>query len=93
VIRLLVPIEGGRMLSSSETIIKPGGSLGKPTAHKGEEFGFVLEGKGVLIVDDEKYEISKGDSFYYDAFRSHTIRNSSRTKELKLLIVATPPSF
>jgi len=92
-IRLLVPIESGRMLSSSETIIKPEGSMGKPTAHKGEEFGFVLEGRGILIVNNQKYDISKGDSFYYDAFRPHTIRNPSKTKDLKLLIVATPPSF
>jgi len=92
-IRLLVPVEGGRLLASSESVISPGGTMGDSTSHKGEEFGFVLKGTGRLIVEGRKYEVKKGDSFYYDAHLPHTIQNTSKNEKLHLLVVATPPSF
>jgi transcriptional regulator with XRE-family HTH domain len=92
-IRLLVPVEGGRLMASSESIIEPGGTLGKLTSHKGEEFGYVLEGEGKLIVSGKAYALKKGIRFYYDAFLPHTIQNTSKKQRLRILIVATPPSF
>jgi transcriptional regulator with XRE-family HTH domain len=92
-IKLLVPIEGGRLLASSECVIRPGGSLGKPSSHKGEEFGYTLSGKGVLVLDGKEYPFRQGDCFYYEAFIPHTIRNASSKESLRLLVVATPPSF
>lgn len=92
-IRLLVPVEGGRLLASSESVILPGGTLGETASHKGEEFGFVLGGIGKLIVQGKEHDIKEGDSFYYDAYLPHTIQNTSRKKKLRILVVATPPSF
>jgi len=92
-IKLLVPVEGARLLSCTESIIAPGGSLGEPSSHRGEEFGYILEGKCRLIVDGKEYDLKKGDSFYYDAHLPHTIRNASKKHRLRFLVVATPPSF
>lgn len=59
---------------------------------EGEAFGYVLQGKIKLIYGDEEYEIGQGDSFYFEASKSHLIENS--TKEVaRVLWVLTPPNF
>jgi transcriptional regulator with XRE-family HTH domain len=42
--------------------------------HKGEEFGFVLEGKLELQVDDEIHELEVGDAYYFDSSSPHAFR-------------------
>ena len=60
--------------------------------HDGEEFGYVIEGQIVLYLDENTYEVGKGQSFYYPANRKHSIENCS-DKAAKWIWVSTPPSF
>jgi len=91
--KLLIPFDGDRKLEPIEVVIKPGGTLGDPYTHKGEEFGLVLKGKGLLNVDGIEYEISKGDRFYYSSNLLHTVQNLSDEEEMHVLFVSTPPTF
>ena len=60
--------------------------------HEGEEFGFVLEGKVCITLDNKKYVCKKGETFYYTANKSHSITNTGKNTA-KFLWISTPPNF
>lgn len=60
--------------------------------HEGEEFGYVIHGSIFLHVENHKYKVKKGESFYYKANSSHYISNAGKTKA-SIIWVSTPPSF
>ena len=60
--------------------------------HEGEEFGYVLEGEIVLHLGSKKHVVKKGESFYYQADKSHYILNK-KDKIAKFLWVSSPPTF
>jgi len=53
-----------------------------------EEFGYVLEGKIELQIEDEKFVLEPGDSFHIFSSQPHTIRNLSPSPA-KILWVLT----
>jgi transcriptional regulator with XRE-family HTH domain len=61
-------------------------------SHEGEEFGFVLEGRLEVAVEDEIHILEPGDSIYY---RSHLPHRMKRVGDepCKSIWVVTPPSF
>lgn len=69
-----------------------GGRSKSYTPFEGECFGYVLEGKVVLHIDEETYEVGAGDCFYYEADRSHWIENTADASA-KVLWIETPPNF
>jgi len=56
--------------------------------HEGEEFGYVLAGKIVLIFEGEEHVLEPGDSFQIDSSRPHTVRNPDK-KPARILWVQT----
>ena len=68
-------------------VIAPGGSSRGLIQHKGEEMGFVLEGKIELNVQGKKVSVSKGDTFF---FQSHLKRGYCNTgkKEAQIVWIA-----
>ena len=81
--------------NSMEPIImtlQPGGISYQDDPHEGEEFGFVLEGNIKLEINDKKYTVTKGQSFYFKSDAKHLIRNTTGKKAV-VLWVTTPPSF
>ena len=60
--------------------------------HEGEEFGYVLEGEIVLHIGKKKYVVKSGESFYYQADKSHYIINI-KDKVAKFLWISSPPTF
>lgn len=72
--------------------IEPGGRSVIDDPHRGEEFGFCLEGEVTLILNKIKHKIKKGQSFYYLANKEHYLVNESNTIT-KVLWVSTPPMF
>jgi uncharacterized cupin superfamily protein len=81
--------------NSMEPIIMtllPGGISYQDDPHEGEEFGYVLEGSIKLEMNDNKYTVTKGQSFYFKSDAKHLIRNNSGKKAV-VLWVSTPPSF
>ncbi len=61
--------------------------------HEGDVFGYVLKGKVELYINDKKYIVNSGDSFYYSKpTTTQYIRNISQSKS-EFLWVSTPPIF
>jgi transcriptional regulator with XRE-family HTH domain len=56
--------------------------------HGGEEFVFILSGKVVFQVGDERWTLEEGDSIYFDAAIPH--RGWSVGREAKALVVVHP---
>jgi transcriptional regulator with XRE-family HTH domain len=57
-------------------------------AHAGEEFNYVLQGRCRFFFGAESYELSAGDSVYFDATVEHAVRPLDR-KPCRLLVVVT----
>lgn len=57
-----------------------------------EKFIYILEGKVHAKIGKEEYNLSKGDSIYFDASLPHLFYNSGKT-EARALCALTPPSF
>lgn len=60
--------------------------------HEGEEWGYVLSGKIDLIMEEERYTVSKGQTFYIKGDKNHYLENKY-TQTAKVLWVSTPPIF
>lgn len=60
--------------------------------HKGEEFGYVVEGSVYLHLGDTKLKVGKGESFYFKADRKHYLENPFKRKAV-VLWVSCPPTF
>lgn len=60
--------------------------------HDGEEFGYVLSGSIHLHFGDQSYRVSKGQTFYIDGSKTHSIENDTRL-DAKVLWISTPPIF
>ncbi len=69
-----------------------GASTAVDFPHEGEEFGYVLEGKLCITLGSNKYFCKKGETFYYVADKSHSIKNTGKSNA-KFLWISTPPNF
>ena len=72
--------------------LEPNASSGKAYRHYGQEFLVILKGKLEIILNDNKYVLNKGDSFYFNSSTPHKYRNLSKGKT-ELVWIVTPPSF
>lgn len=59
---------------------------------EGEEFGYVLEGRITLVIDDKSYTAKRGEAFYIDGAYEHKIVNDF-TRDAKIIWVTTPSNF
>lgn len=60
--------------------------------HEGEEFGYVIQGKISLVIEDEKYKVSKGETFYLKGHHKHYLINENESNA-KVIWVCNPPLF
>jgi transcriptional regulator with XRE-family HTH domain len=72
--------------------IAPGGQSSVEDPHEGEEFGYVLSGRIILMLGDASYRAKKGCSFYFKPSSPHCIRNAG-TSIAKVIWVCSPPFF
>lgn len=61
--------------------------------HEGEEFGYVLSGKVLLVRGNERLVVKKGETFYIRDEVEHHLENDSNTTPAKIIWVTTPPFF
>jgi len=59
------------------TTLKAGARTDEEDYHSGDEFGYIISGNVVLVLDGENYELNKEDCFYYKADKKHFIMNNS----------------
>lgn len=60
--------------------------------HDGEEFGYVIDGKIMIIYGNRKEICSKGDTFYLTTNKNHYIKNIGK-KKARIIWVSSPPNF
>ena len=72
--------------------IKPNSELQKDMPHEGQEFGYVIKGKILLVVGKKTHKVKAGETFYYDTDKVHYIKNVS-SDEAKFIWISCPPNF
>lgn len=72
--------------------LEPGGESQTLDPHDGEEFGFVLSGRVLLVDGDKETMIRKGETFYMKGLNTHYLKNES-SAVAKVLWITTPPLF
>ena len=72
--------------------IEPGGSTYPDNPHEGEEFGYVTEGTITIVIDSERYQAKKGESFSIACDKPHYLENNSG-RQAKVIWISSPPSF
>lgn len=60
--------------------------------HPGQEFCYVLDGVLEIVLEEKKYIIEKGDSFYFNSIIEHSAR-SIHSGTTKVIWVVTPPDI
>ena len=72
--------------------IEPGGSTYPDNPHEGEEVGYVIEGVITIVIDEERYQARKGESFYLSCDKPHFLENNTG-RPAKAIWISSPPSF
>lgn len=67
--------------------IDPSGNPPVMDEHEGQEFDYVLSGKLMLYIGDICYELSEGDSAYFDSTIPHAHKNVGDTKAQFIALV------
>ncbi|WP_368040440.1 helix-turn-helix domain-containing protein [Ruegeria atlantica] len=89
---LLTPSLGGQ-LEMILTTFAPGASSGDTLySHKGEEGGYVVEGRLEVTVDDRVMHLKAGDSFRFASTRPHRYHNPGDCDTV-LVWAVTPPHY
>jgi transcriptional regulator with XRE-family HTH domain len=71
---------------------KSGRTHSEETKSGVEKFIYILEGKVEASVGNTKYDLSKGDTLYFESSLPHHFRNSG-TGEARVISVTTPPAL
>ncbi len=88
----LIPSRPNNLLQANIHVVAPGGGSEELISHRGQEFGFVLEGQLELLVGDEVYWLSEGDAFCFNSELPHGYRNKGEATA-RIVWVNTPPTF
>lgn len=62
------------------------------TEHPGQEFCHILKGNIVFTLDESQYQLSEGDSLYFNSSIPHSAMNGSKGAAVMLWII-TPPNI
>lgn len=91
-VELLVPGAQNRELDPALVTLEPGAEMELQDVHEGEEFGYLLQGRIAVCLDDKVYTVKKDECFLFASDRRHTVRNIGKGRA-KILWVVTPPTF
>lgn len=70
------------------TVKTSGGDEKSVYNHQGEEFLIVLKGKAVLLYGDERIQLNRGDSVYFDSRVRHRLLSRGRLPAKVLAVIA-----
>lgn len=91
-IQWIVPSAQKYQMEPLLVVLQPHGELEEDKPHNGEEFGFLISGRLNLYLGEKVYHIKAGESFYYQAAKSHRIMNPGN-RPAKLIWISAPPEF
>lgn len=72
--------------------LKSKGSTKSYPPFEGEEFGYVMEGKCDILIDNERFTLNKGDCFYTKCNKTRVLENQS-SKICRVMWIMSPPNF
>ena len=88
----LVPNSQKNMMEPVHIVLRAGCKTEDDFPHEGEEFGYVISGEIILQLGNRKFKVKKGESFYFNAKKVHSILNKSN-KDAVFVWVSSPPTF
>jgi transcriptional regulator with XRE-family HTH domain len=91
-IEWIVPNAQSNEMEPIKVVLPPGGVSFKVQPHQGEEFGMVLNGKVLLLIENQEYLLGKGQTFYLRGEYEHHLENRSK-QVAEVIWVCTPPLF
>ena len=71
--------------------LKPGEEIGEEVHKTVDQFFRFEKGEGVVSIVGVKYKVADGDVVIVPAGAKHNVTNTSKTKELKLYTIYSPP--
>jgi mannose-6-phosphate isomerase-like protein (cupin superfamily) len=71
-----------------EVVVEPGEHGIIPSAHEGEEFCYVLEGRLLIRIGKRELTLNPGDSIYFDSQNPHSMKalDGARVKFLAIIM-------
>jgi transcriptional regulator with XRE-family HTH domain len=73
----LLAADSDRPLVPMIWVYEPGASMGEAYTQPADHFSYVIDGTVVVELDDERYELTAGDTVYVRAGRRFRVRNES----------------
>src|SRR5205823_3649114 len=71
---------------SAWCVVKPGEST-TPHSHPDGETFFIIDGRGLMTIGQERSEVARGSVIYIPSHSDHTLKNLSETEELVFVTV------
>ena len=71
--------------------LKPGEEIGEEVHDDVDQFFRFEEGEGAVIIDGAKHSVGDGDAVVVPSGARHNVVNTSKTAELKLYTIYSPP--
>jgi mannose-6-phosphate isomerase-like protein (cupin superfamily) len=71
--------------------LKPGEEIGEEVHKTVDQFFRFEKGEGIVSIDGIEQKITDGDAVIVPAGARHNVMNTSKTKELKLYTIYSPP--
>jgi len=71
--------------------LRPGEEIGEETHETIDQFFRFEKGEGIVSIDGTKYRVADGDAVIVPAGARHNVTNTSKTTELKLYTIYSPP--
>ncbi|PZQ95728.1 MAG: XRE family transcriptional regulator [Cereibacter sphaeroides] len=82
----------GATLTGMTVEIEPGGGTSEAYAHSGHEFGYVMQGEALLVIDSTSYHLRAGDSFAFRSTLLHSFRNDGDERCVIIWVNTIKPS-
>jgi len=90
--RMLSQRAAGLLLEPMLVEIAPGGTVGEPEAHRGEEFAYVVSGELTFTVAGTTHRLGPGDSLHLKSSIPHHLHNDT-DQVVVVVSVVTPRLF
>ena len=71
--------------------LQPNEEIGLETHAENDQFLRFEGGRGTVVVDDNRYEVTDGDAVIVPAGASHNVVNVSDSEQLKIYTIYSPP--
>jgi transcriptional regulator with XRE-family HTH domain len=68
---------GAGRMTGEYIIVEPHCEYEKEWTHSYDEIGLVLSGELTIMIDEKRYTLYEGDSFYIDSMKKHNLSNLS----------------